>query len=305
MPQGKPWSSNMSHQRLSVLFAFFTTGISAQWVNFPTPGVPRTRDGKPNLSAPAPRTAEGKPDLSGVWMHEHDFTSVADVKRLFGAALGDSQTANAIIDSVVPLDVPGMEFGTQHRYSFDILIDIKPGESPLRPEAAEIMRRRAANTNPADPCGDFITFPNSGLLSEPIKIIQSPRVTAVLYEVNNLHRQIFTDGRALPKEFNLPAFLGYSIRHWEGDVLVVETAGFNDKTALDGMGHPHSEALRITERFRRSDFGHMGVEMTFDDPQIYTKPFTIRVSYDLLADADIFEMFCNENEKDGSHSAKR
>ena len=86
---------------------------------------------------------------------------------------------------------------------------------------------------------------------------------------------------------------------------MVETAGFNDKTALDVMGHPHSEALRVTERYRRRDFGHLDVEMTFDDPKMYTKPFTIKVPHDLLADSDIFESFCNENEKDRAHLKKQ
>jgi hypothetical protein len=126
----------------------------------------------------------------------------------------------------------------------------------------------------------------------------------LFYELDNMHRQIYTDGRSLPKEFELPAYLGYSVGRWERDVFVVETAGFNDKTKLDIMGHPHSEALRVTERFHRRDFGHMDVETTFDDPKLYTKPFTIKVPHNLMADADIFEMFCNENEKDRSHLPK-
>jgi hypothetical protein len=274
--------------RLLVLFAFLATGVGAQWLNYPTPGIPRTRDGKPDLTARAPRTADGKPDLSGVWMHE--LTSVAEMKRLFGA----------MIDAAVKVDVPGMEIGTQHKYAFNILVDFKPEESPMRPQAMEILRR-AANRNPAEVCMGVPGIPVAGLLSEPIKIVQSPRLTMILYEVGNLHRQVFTDGRVLPKEFDKPAFLGYSAGHWERDVLVVETAGFNDRTSLDAMGHPHSEALRITERFRRRDFGHLDVEMTFDDPQLYTKPFTIKVPHDLLADSDIFESFCDENEKDRAH----
>jgi hypothetical protein len=113
-------------------------------------------------------------------------------------------------------------------------------------------------------------------------------------------RQIYTDGRALPKEFDLPAYLGYSAGHWEGDAFVVETAGFNDKTPLDMVFHPHSDALHITERFRRRDFGHMDVEMTFDDPRMYKRPFSVTVPYSLLADSDIFESFC-EKEKDIAH----
>ncbi len=250
-------------------------------------------DGKPNLSAPTPRTADGKPDLSGVWMHE--ITTVAEMRRLYGA----------VIDEAIKVQVPGMEIGTQHKYWRDILVDFKPEESPLRPEAAEIMRQNAVHRNSGNPCSSFNGFPSAGLVSEPLKIVQSPRVTIVLYEVNNLHRQIFTDGRVLPKEFELPAYLGYSAGHWEGDVLVVETAGFNGKTSLDALGHPRSEAMRITERFHRRDFGHLDIEMTFDDPKMYTRPFKIKVPHDLLADADIFEMFCNENEKDGAHMPKQ
>ncbi len=283
----------MRHPRLFVLFTLLSTGVHAQWLNFPTPGTPRTRDGKPNLAAPAPRAADGKPDLSGVWLHEH--TSLAEMKRLF-------PTIADIRDKV---NVPGMEADSISKYAIDILLDFKPQESPVRPEAAEVMRRRAANSNPADVCLEFAGIPLAGLLSEPIKIVQSPRLTVILYEAGNSHRQIYTDGRGLLKEFDYPAFLGYSVGHWERDVFVVETAGFNDRTKLDAVGHPHSEALRVVERFRRRDFGHLDVEMTFDDPPMYTKPFTIKVPYELLADSDIFESFCNENEKDRAHLGKQ
>jgi hypothetical protein len=283
----------MRHQRLLLLFAVFSMGAHAQWLNFPTPGTPRTRDGKPNLAAPAPRALDGKPDLSGLWRHE--ITPLAELKRLYGDG----------IDAAAKVDVPGMEAAANHKYSRNILVDFKPGESLIRPEAVEIMRQRAANSNPAEVCavGQF-GIPLAGLLAEVIKIIQAPRMSVILYEIDNLHRQVYTDGRALPKEFDYPAFLGYSVGHWERDVFVVETAGFNGKTRLDLMGHPQSEAMRITERFRRRDFGHLDVEMTFDDPKMYTKPFTIKVPHDLLADSDIFEMFCNENEKDRAHLQK-
>jgi hypothetical protein len=175
----------------------------------------------------------------------------------------------------------------------------------MRPAAAEIFRRNAASRDPADVCNGIPGIPVVDLLSEPMKIVQAPRLSVIMYEVGNLHRQIYTDGRGLPKEFDLPAYLGYSAGHWEGDTLVVETAGFNDKTTLDAIGHPHSEALRLTERFHRRDFGHLDLEMTFDDPQMYTRPFTIKVPHDLLADSDIFESFCNDNEKDRSHLGKR
>src|SRR5215831_14818169 len=121
----------MHNLRLFLCLAVTSSGAYAQWLNFPEPGTPRTRDGKPDLAAPAQRTQDGKPDLSGVWMHE--LTSVPEMKRLFGQR----------IDEAVKVDVPGMEIGTQHKYAFDILVDFKPGDSPLRPEAAEAMRRQA------------------------------------------------------------------------------------------------------------------------------------------------------------------
>ncbi len=282
----------MPRWRLAVLIAFLATSAYAQWLNFPTPGTPRTADGKPNLTAPAPRALDGKPDLSGVWMHET--TTVAEVRRLFGDRF----------ESEITLAPPGMEIGTQHKYAFDILLDSKPEEAMLRPQAVEILRRLAANRDPAQVCMGVFGFPLAGLLSEPIKIVQAPRLTLILYEVQNLRRQIYTDGRTLPKEVNLPAYLGYSAGHWDHDTLVVDTAGFNDKTALDTAGHPHSEALHVTERFRRRDFGNLDVEMTFDDPQMYTKPFTVKIPHNLMADADIFEDFC-DNEKDRSHLGKR
>jgi hypothetical protein len=273
-----------------VVCVLLSVSTHAQWLNFPTPGTPRTRDGKPNLASPTPRTADGKPDLSGVWMHE--VTTVADMKRLYSPEF---------VEEALKTDVPGMEVGTQHKYAFNILLDFTPADSPMRPAAAALMKERAnAFDNPATVCTGVAGFPLAGLLSEPIKIVQAPRMTLVLYEVGSTHRQIYTDGRQLPKEYNLPAYFGYSVGRWEGDVFVVETAGFNDKTPLDVIGHPHSDALRVTERFRRRDFGHLDVEMTFEDPQMYTRPFTIKVPHDLQADADIFEMFC-ENEKDRVH----
>lgn len=272
---------------------FLTFGLSAamhaQWLNYHDPGVPRTRDGKVNLTAPAPKDPTGKPDLSGVWMHET--TTAAEMRRLFGS----------VIDDAISVDAPGMEIGTQHKYSVNILLDHQPEATMLRPEAVERMRKGNAS-HLADACtpGFSFGFPRAGLLSEPIKIVQAPKLTMILYEAANFHRQIYTDGRKLPGEINVPAFYGYSAGRWEGDTLVVETAGFNDKISLDGMGHPRSEALHTTERFRRRDFGHLDYEITFDDPKMYTRPFTVKIPHELLPDADVFENFC-ENEKDQVH----
>ena len=274
-----------------VVCAVVSASTHAQWLNFPTPGIPRTHDGKPNLAAPAPRTAEGKPDLSGVWMHER--TSLEELKRLFGP----------LVEAEEKTSVPGMELDSVHKYAVSVLAGFKPGEVDMRPEGLEAFKRINSQRDPARVCADPPSFPLAGLLSEPIKIIHALRTTIVLYEAGNLHRQIFTDGRTLPKDVNFPAVLGYSVGRWEKDVFVVDTAGFNDKQNLDVIGHPRSESLHVTERFRRLDFGHLDMEVTFDDPKMYTKPFTIKIPHTLMADADIFESFC-ENEKDREHLQK-
>ena len=260
---------------------------NAQWISYPPSGTPRTLDGKPNLTAPAPRALDGHPDLSGTWLH--DPTPIAELKRYFGERI---EVGNAL----------GMEVETVHKYAINILLDFKPEDSPIRPQALAILRRRKPTDFPPTHCLPS-GIPFVALVTEPIKFVQSPQLTVILHE-GDAPRQIYTDGRALPKEFDTPAWFGYSVGQWDRDTFVIETAGFNDKSWLDGMGHPHSDALRVTERYHRRDFGHMDVEMTFDDPKMYTKPFTIRVTYHLLADSDIFESLCNENEKDLRHMGK-
>ena len=283
-------------QRIVIAACLFFIGASAgaQWLNYKTPGVPRTRDGKPKLDAPAPRTVGGHPDLSGVWMH--DFTPIDELKRLYGP----------VVEDEIKNELPGMEFKNVHKYALNVLIDFPPDKSPARPETTKAFEERLAHPTDQDLCYTSSApaeFPLIGLLSEPIKIVQAPRLTMVLYEIGTNFRQIYTDGRTLPAEFNLPAYFGYSVGRWERDAFVVDTAGFNDKNPIDGIGHPHSDRLKIVERYRRPDFGHLDVEMTFDDSTMYTRPFTITIGYHLLADDDIFEMF-PENEKDCGHIVK-
>jgi hypothetical protein len=258
-----------------------------QWLNYPTPGTPRSADGKPNLSAKAPRAADGKPDLSGVWRTAYG--SPEENERLLGAGV------KAFIE-------PGDDPSHFSKYFLNILVDFPAGASPMRPAAAELFRQnseRKSNSSSARclPQG----LPRTDINSyAPFKIIQTPGVIAVLYEVDNTHRQIYTDGRPLPVEPQ-PAWGGYSIGRWEGDTLIVDALGFNDRTWLDSNGHPHSEALRLRERFHRRDFGHLDLTVTIDDPRMYTQPFTIKVTEDLLPDTDILESVCNENEKDLTH----
>ncbi|HSP67879.1 MAG TPA: hypothetical protein VLN48_09140 [Bryobacteraceae bacterium] len=281
----------MNCGRLFIAALLLPLGAPAQWINYPDPGIPRLKNGKPNLTAPAPRR-DGKPDLTGVWLHER--TPDAEFKRMFGDRY-EAESQAALI---------GMELESVHKYALNILVDFGPKESPLRPEAEALMKKRAAERRVDNVCHGEYGWPVAGLLAEPFKIVQAPKETMILYEVDGLHRQVFTDGRPFPATFEFPAYLGYSTGRWEGDTFVVETRGFNDRTPLDAFGHPRSEDMHVTERFRRRDFGHLEVEMTFDDPQMYSRPFTVKVLFELVADNDIFEMFCTQNEKDRVHMVK-
>jgi hypothetical protein len=275
--------------KIALLFAGGLICAQAQWLNYPASGTPRTKDGKPNLSAKAPRADNHKPDLSGVWLTE--FAPPGENERLFGESMKNF---------VVPGDDPRMF----SKYLLNILVDFKPEESPMRPEAAEIFRKRTPVESPVAQCMPQ-SLPRADIHSyAPFKIIQTPGLIAFLYEIDGMHRQIYTDGRKLPVDPQ-PLWLGYSVGRWEGDTLVVDTAGFNDKSWLDVAGHPHSDALRIEERFHRRDFGHMDLQVTVDDSKMYTKPFTIKVTELLQADSDILENVCLENEKDLGHLSGR
>ena len=242
----------------AVAFMMAAVPAAAQWIKYPTPGMPRLPDGKPNLSAPAPKNADGKPSLSGLWI-------------------------------------------TQGIYIADIAKDLKPGEVPFQPWAEALYKKRRAEESKGDPTGRCIPggVPRSTAVPYPFKVLEvaDQSVVVVLYEAVHSFRQIFTDGRDLPRDMN-PNWLGYSIGRWEGDDFVVQTAGFKEENWLDNFGHPATEQLRVTERFHRKDFGHMDVKVTIDDPKAYTKPWSITLPLVYSADNEILEYICVENEKD-------
>jgi hypothetical protein len=266
-----------------ILLAGACFSAHAQWLNYAALGTPRTRDGKPNLAAPAPRSANGKPDLTGVWQVEP--TPAKELKRLFG----DLSVENVLGDSSAAYS----------KYLVDILVDFEPGGTPLRPEYADIVRQRAKEVYLLTRCLP-VGPPGDDLLPGPFKMIQTPGLILVRNEYENTFRQIYMDGRKAPTDPE-PLWLAYSVGKWEGEWLVVETVGFNDKGWLDGMGHPRSEALHLLERFHRRDFGHMDVEVTIDDPKVYTKSFSVKFTELLQPDSDVTEYFCDENEKDRPH----
>ena len=212
--------------------------IDAQWVNQPMPGIPRTREGKPNLTARAPHLRNGKPDLSGLWQTEAP-TREERYKFFFDGI-------NNLGEDVPP------------RYFMNILYDFTPEDSPLLPAFVPMVQQRIAGRAKDIPSTRCLPFgvPLINTAPFPYKIIQTPGVIVLLYEHDTVFRQIFTDGRKLPSDPS-PSWLGYSVGKWEGDSLVAETIGFNDKSWLDAFGHPHSEEMRVTERYHRRDFGHL------------------------------------------------
>jgi hypothetical protein len=233
----------------------------AQWEPYPWKNMPRMPDGKVDMNAPAKRTADGKPDLSGFWV-----PTVA-VKHLLNLAA-----------------------------------DLKPEEVPLKPWAAEVYKERI-ETNGKDhpgvrcwPSG----IPEKNNIPDGLKVVQTPDLTLFLHESRTIYRQIFTDGRPLPKDAQ-PTWMGYSIGRWEGDTFVVETIGQNGKTWLDMRGLPATESLRVTERFIRPNIGHIDIDVTIDDPMAYTKPWSVKLSWTLLPDAELIESICEENNKDLPH----
>ena len=233
---------------------------TAQWLDYKTQGIPRLRDGKPNLSAPVPRTADGKPDLSGIYQANN-----------------------------------GRQFQ-------NVAADLRPEDFPIQPWAAALAKKREEENRKDDPYSHCMppAVPRINVANHPFKILQLPGLLAILYETSYVFRQIFTDGRPLPTDPQ-PTWLGYSVGRWENDTLVVDSNGFNDRNWLDGdKGHPLSDALRVTERFRRIDFGHLEIQVTIDDPKVYTKPWTIKESLNLLPDTELLENIC-ENERDSGH----
>jgi hypothetical protein len=251
---------------------------SAQWIRYKESGVPRARDGSVDLNAPAP-TLDGKPDLSGVWLAEPDPPNV----------LGPFAPPEDFLGE------PGFS-----RYFFNFFFD-SPGGQPLYTPQAAARQQARAPVKPETAC-ELPALPQWNLIPAPMKIVQAKRQVVVLYEANTVFRQIYTDGRPLPEDPN-PSRFGYSTARWNADTLVVETIGLNGGR-LDAVGHPHSERLRLTERFRRRDHGHMTLQTTVDDPVTYAKPVTITVRFTLLPDSDVLEAFCQENEKDLIHIQK-
>jgi hypothetical protein len=245
---------------LLVLLSLAAIPLGSQWRKLPTEGFPRTADGKIDLSAPAPRKPDGKPDLSGIW-----------------------QPSNI-------------------KYLVNLAADLKPDELPIQPWAEALTKERSTETHGAEesdarclPPG----IPKINSTPNPFKIVQEPKLVVILYESMGIYRQFFLDGREPRKDAD-PSWEGYSVAKWDSDALVVDSTGFNGKFWLDKKGHPATESLHVTERFRRPDFGHLEIQATIDDPKAYTKPWSSTQRFELTPNTELFESVC-ENEQDVRH----
>jgi hypothetical protein len=247
--------------------------LVAQWLHYPTAGVPRTRSGQPNLSAPAPRMAGGKPDFSGVWENDG-----YDPSRAEGLAGGPPKTA-----------------------FFDIA-NALGGAPPYQPWAADIAGKRKAEFGKDNPDARCLPLGVLQMMAHPLpkKIVHSPGLLVILHERNMEFRQVFTDGRPLPGDPN-PSWSGYSSGTWDKDTLVVRTTGFRDGLWADFNGSPLTDRATITERIRRPSYGRLEMAVTVDDPGAYTRPWTVQLNQHIALDSDLLEYACLENEKDAIH----
>ena len=267
-------SASTKAMRLGMLAILLVASVAdAQWLNHPSPAIPRLPDGKPNLSAPAPKAADGKPDLSGIWAPE--------------------------------CGVYGRDACFVQSHFFDLAKDLNPGDVQMTPWAEGIQTQREARNHVDDPYGYCLPpgTPRINFGGGPFKILHTREVTAFLYETiaGMTFRQVFTDGRSLP-QVTEPTWLGYSVGRWDGDVFVVETTGFRDGGWLDTRkARPHSDALKVTERFRRIDFGHIELTITIDDRKAFVKPWTMQTRLTLLPDTDLVEAFCDSHDKTMEH----
>jgi hypothetical protein len=265
-----------------VVFGFalvvtMSPSVRAQWPLWMPSGVPVTAEGTPDGNAPPPRTADGKPNLSGVW-----------------GALPPPRADAPPVAAPGPVGPSGSVFG-------NIGAQVAGG-APYQPWAAELVKQRMADNSKDNPDAHCLPMGVMQMTSHPFprKIIQTPEEVVMIYEASGTTvREIFLDGRPLPPADAQPWWNGYSIGRWEGDTLVVETAGFLDEGWLDVRGSPLTSAGRLIERYRRPTYGSLEIDVTIDDPKAYTKPFTAKVNNRLLVDSQLIEFVCLD--KDASH----
>jgi hypothetical protein len=267
--------------RSIVLYALLLTGSAgAQWLHLSTPGIPRTSDGKPNFTAPTPQTSGGKPDFSGMWVPRDELPCNPSQR-------GVQCTELTLTPQLV-----------------NFALGLKDG-LPYQPWAADLVKSRAKDVAYIDPHMRCMppNFPRAWAFPETLKIFQMPAQLVILDEFNASYRQVYFDGRKLPEDM-LPTWHGYSVAHWEGDTMVVESAGYLDDSWLDTAGNFFSGEARVTERIRRPNFGSLDVDVTVNDAKVFTKPWTVSLHMKALVDTEMMDLMCQENNKDIAHMVR-
>jgi hypothetical protein len=287
---------------LTVAFAILgtplaPTHLAAQWLKYPTAGVPRKADGKVDMSAPSPRMADGKPDFSGIWA-----TGEPNVRRTGGLSSPKEATGPreppSPNDGQSPSDANAI---TASRQMANIGVDL-PGGLPYQPWLVPIVKERTDNLAKDDP--HIICLPDNFLraygLPHLLKFVHAPNLLVMLNEMNAGYCQVFTDARPLPED-PTPSWQGYSSGKWSGDTLVIDTAGLRDDTWIDWNGSVLTQAAKVREQIRRPDFGHLEIQVTVDDPKAYTKPWTVTLKQRIIVDTELIDEICLENEQSLKH----
>jgi hypothetical protein len=241
-----------------LLAAFMAAPALGQWIGVPDAVLPRTAAGDVDMDAPPPRRADGRIDLEGIWMTD------------------------------------------DNRYIRDLALDVGAENVPYQPWAQELFdSRKDGSRSGEDPDAHCLPqgVPKIDFVAYPWKLIETPSSVVIIYETFNYWRQIFTDGRDLGPNAK-PTWMGYSTGRWQGDTLVVETTGFNGKVWLDQLGRPSTDQLHVTEKYTRTSFGHMRIDVTIDDPGAYTAPWSASHVVHLRPGWEPLEFICGENNKD-------
>jgi len=293
----------------STVVVLCSPSMAAQWPKVVEPTVPRDANGAVRGDAPVPRTADGKPDLSGMWMRANSGPPGGRGGRQGGAAAGNAffgGRGGFQLESPTPpfpFDPSGPPVATFGEVGANM-----EGGLPYTPWASEIKKKRGELQNRDNPDAMCLPMGFHQFHQQPqprqIMNVSNPKMILIEYEANHGLRHIFMDGRKLPPQGEpQPWWYGYSVGHWEGDTLVVETnnlRGAEDGPYdgwLDVNGSPYSQQARFTERIRRPSFDHLQIDITLEDPKAYTKPWTVRVDQRLIVDQELIEFECNENQQ--------
>jgi hypothetical protein len=247
------------------------------------------------MSAPAPRLASGKPDFSGIWAAGEPY--VPDQHQLNPEeAAARQRQRNSKNDQ--PVDAGEINGG---RYMSDFGADL-PGGLPYQPWLASVVKGRTANRAINDPHVQCLpdNFLRAYQLPHALKFVHTSSLLVMLNEMNAGYRQVFTDGRPLPRD-PVPSWQGYSSGKWSGDTLVVDTNGLRDDTWIDWNGSVITEQAKVREEIRRPDFGHLEIRVTVDDPKAYTKIWSVTLKQRIVVDAELIDEVCLENERSLRH----